>query len=179
MTEDRRVRRTQESLHGALMALIVEGGYGDITVQQLIDRADVGRSTFYSHYGSKDDLLVALLTHLVTDIENNLSDQSNSGFSSLGVFRHIAEHHDLFKSLIGNGGIDIVETAAVETLTERARHALVATTNRVPDVPTDLHAAFLARSLLALVAWWLDREMPYTPEDMAHYYDTLTLQDNL
>lgn len=172
--EDRRVRRTQERLHRALMSLIVETSYGSITVQQLIDRADVGRSTFYSHYASKDDLLVSLLTHLVSDIEDDIGDQPDIALSSLDVFRHVAGHHELFRSLIGNGGIDIVETAAVEMLTDRTRSSLERTGNRHSDVPTEVHAAFLARSLVSLVAWWLDHEMPYTPEAMARYFDTLT-----
>ncbi|MCP4222921.1 MAG: helix-turn-helix transcriptional regulator, partial [Actinomycetia bacterium] len=55
-SNDRRVRRTKQRLHEALMSLIVEKGYDKITVQDLIDRADVGRSTFYAHFETKDDL---------------------------------------------------------------------------------------------------------------------------
>lgn len=174
VTEDRRIRRTQERLHRALVSLIVETGYGNITVQQLIDCADVGRSTFYSHYASKDELLVSLLTHLVSDIEDNIGERADTALSSLGVFRHVADHHELFRSLIGDGGIDIVETAAVEMLTDWARSSLERTVSRRSDVPADVHAAFLARSLVSLVAWWLDHKMPYTPEAMARYFDALT-----
>jgi AcrR family transcriptional regulator len=55
---DRRVRRTRALLHQALIELILEKGYGRITVQDILDRADVGRSTFYSHYRDKDTLLL-------------------------------------------------------------------------------------------------------------------------
>ncbi|MBO0803611.1 MAG: TetR/AcrR family transcriptional regulator [Nocardiopsaceae bacterium] len=55
---DRRVRRTRALLHQALIELILEKGYGRITVQDILDRADVGRSTFYSHYRDKDALLL-------------------------------------------------------------------------------------------------------------------------
>src|SRR6516165_5904912 len=63
-TMDRRVQRTQDVLHQALMSLIIEKGYEVITVQDIIDRANVGRSTFYTHYVGKQDLLRAGLKHL-------------------------------------------------------------------------------------------------------------------
>ena len=56
---DRRVRRTQKSLHQALIALLLEKNYDTITVQEVLDRADVGRSTFYAHFQSKDELLMS------------------------------------------------------------------------------------------------------------------------
>src|SRR6202012_5392571 len=56
-TMDRRVRRTRDLLHRALLDLIAEKGYPHITVQDILDRADVGRSTFYTHYRDKEDLL--------------------------------------------------------------------------------------------------------------------------
>ncbi len=55
--EDRRVRRTRESLHKALISLALEKNYDSITVQEVLDRADVGRSTFYTHFQSMDELL--------------------------------------------------------------------------------------------------------------------------
>ncbi len=56
---DRRVRRTRELLRSALLSLIQEKGYDRITVQDILDRADIGRSTFYAHYRDKDDLFRA------------------------------------------------------------------------------------------------------------------------
>src|SRR5437870_7897295 len=56
---DRRVQRTRELLHKALIDLISERGYGAITIQDIVDRANVGRTTFYLHYSSKDDLFMS------------------------------------------------------------------------------------------------------------------------
>ncbi len=56
-TPDRRVRRTRENLFSALSELMQEKRYNKITIQDIIDRADVGRSTFYAHFETKDDLL--------------------------------------------------------------------------------------------------------------------------
>lgn len=172
MSEDRRVRRTRERLHHALMELVLEKGYHQVTVQDLTDRADVGRSTFYSHYATKDDLLVGLLDHLVDDIEGDLETEPSGGFPALAVFRHVAANADMFKALIGHGGIDLVEKAALDLLTERARSA------RWPQggtrIPDDIRAAFLAGSLMALVAWWLENDMSHPAETMAHAFNELT-----
>src|SRR6186713_2598586 len=61
---DRRVSRTRRALKEALTDLILEKGYEAVTVQHVIDRADVGRSTFYAHFLDKDDLLMAILADL-------------------------------------------------------------------------------------------------------------------
>src|SRR3989337_1502951 len=65
---DRRAARTQKALHGALMSLILRKGYEAITVQDIIDEADVGRSTFYSHYTGKEDLLRSGFQTLRTEL---------------------------------------------------------------------------------------------------------------
>jgi len=62
---DRRVRRTRESLHKALISLALEKHYDSITVQEILDRADVGRSTFYTHFQSMDELLIPALRNSV------------------------------------------------------------------------------------------------------------------
>jgi AcrR family transcriptional regulator len=54
---DRRAARTRRTLHDALIRLILRKGYDALTVQEIIDDADVGRATFYAHYRGKDDLL--------------------------------------------------------------------------------------------------------------------------
>ncbi len=177
--EDRRVRRTKQRLHTALMTLIVEKGYDKITVQDLIDRADVGRSTFYAHYETKDDLLLSGLDHLTADIELHMTDDpsaSNVILPSLGFFRHVADHHKLFKAMIGSRGIDLVHKAARDALTERARAVieLRAAAGERTGIPPDTRAAFAAGSLMAFLTWWLDNDMPHPPEVMADMYQQLT-----
>ncbi|MCP4965503.1 MAG: TetR/AcrR family transcriptional regulator [bacterium] len=178
-SNDRRVRRTKQRLHEALMSLIVEKGYDKITVQDLIDRADVGRSTFYAHFETKDDLLLSGLERLTTDIELHLVDDPSGAeaiLPSLGVFRHVADQHELFKAMIGSRGIDLVHQRAQEALTDRARSNIErrAAAGEQSDIPVEARAAFLAGSLMTFLAWWVDNDMPHTPEKMADMYRRLT-----
>ena len=66
--EDRRVRRTRRLLRDALVSLVLERGYAGITVEDITDRADLGRATFYSHYTDKDDLLGQVVSDLADDL---------------------------------------------------------------------------------------------------------------
>ncbi len=175
---DRRVRRTKQRLNDALESLIIEKGSDKITVQDLIDRADVGRSTFYAHYETKDDLLVSW-TELADDMELHMAqEQTDAGsiMPSLALFRHLGEHHHLYKAMLGGRGIDIVTEMIHSKLLGHATLVL----ERRPDtsdqttIPIEVRAAFLASSLLALLTWWLDNDMPYPPESMDQMYHELT-----
>jgi AcrR family transcriptional regulator len=159
------------------MSLIVEKGYDKTTVQDLIDRADVGRSTFYAHYETKDDLLVSSLDHITADMERHLTEglaAEESIIPSLGIFRHIAENHRQYRALLGSRGIDLVHEAATRILTDQALSAIERGVGRPSDIPPEVRAPFMAGSLLMLVDWWLDHGRPYPPETMADMYQRLT-----
>lgn len=177
--QDRRVRRTKQRLHTALMALIEEKSYDKITVQDLIDRADVGRSTFYAHYETKDDLLVSGLERLTADFELHMADDPSNAdaiLPSLGLFRHVADNLHLFKALFGSSGIDLVMKAGKDTLVGIARTRIDAQTSsgESSGIPPDARAAFAAGSLMAFLTWWLDNNMPYPPDKMADMYRQMT-----
>ncbi|GMQ86026.1 MAG: TetR/AcrR family transcriptional regulator [Acidimicrobiia bacterium] len=177
--QDRRVRRTKQRLQAALTSLIGEMSYDKITVQDLIDRADVGRSTFYAHYETKDDLLISGLDRLTVDMELHMADDPSAAdaiLPSLGLFRHAAENHERFRALIGSRGIDLVHKAAIDALTERARAAIDrrSAAGEHSSLPPDARAAFAAGSLMVLLTWWLDNDMPYPAETMADMYRQLT-----
>ena len=175
---DRRVRRTKQRLKDALGSLIVEKGYDKITVQDLIDRADVGRSTFYAHYETKDDLLLSW-TQLAADMELHMPQEETDAGSimpSLALFRHLGEQHHLYRAMIGSRGIEIVIEMVHGMLLRQATSEL----ERRPDasdqttIPIEVRAEFLASSLLALLTWWLDNDIPYAPESMDEMYQELT-----
>src|SRR6266705_7027751 len=77
--EDRRVRRTRESLHDALISLALEKNYDSITVQEILDRADVGRSTFYVHFSDKNELLISEMDNLREELSAAIERQRGTG----------------------------------------------------------------------------------------------------
>ncbi|MCH8990908.1 MAG: TetR family transcriptional regulator C-terminal domain-containing protein [Acidobacteria bacterium] len=94
----------------------------------------------------------------------------------LGVFRHVAENHRQIRALIGSRGIDLAQRAVLDALTERARSTIErrATAGEQSAVPADDRAAFFAGSLMAIITWWLDNDMPYPPESINEMYQELT-----
>src|SRR5215207_8911684 len=112
---DRRVRRTQELLRGALMALIMEKGYDRITVQDILDKADVGRSTFYAHYRDKEDLLLSGFDDIRTALaeEAHPRDTQAGGKADflqplLAVFQHVEGYRHTWPPLSRKGGADVI-----------------------------------------------------------------------
>src|SRR6478736_6489200 len=111
--DDRRSRRTRRMLGEALVALMLEKRYDTITVQEIINRANIGRSTFYAHYMDKEDLLQNEVAELVARLAGHM-DQSagrtegNRIIPSLELLRHICESHALIHALVRGGAIEPV-----------------------------------------------------------------------
>src|ERR1041384_4038846 len=103
---DARVRRTRDALGDALVALMQEKPFETITVQDVLDRAQVSRSTFYSHYSDKDDLLMSDAEEFFESISMALSahgDKSDRVFPVRGVFAHLSDVQPFYKALVKSG----------------------------------------------------------------------------
>src|SRR5918996_858713 len=99
--QDRRSQRTRHLVGEAFVELLKEKGYSAITVSDLIERANIGRSTFYSHYRDKDDLFVNELDRVIEVLSNGIPDQDDMPFfPSLELFRHVGEEYELYKALV-------------------------------------------------------------------------------
>src|SRR5215217_6067230 len=100
---DRRAARTRKALHEALIALILRKGYEPITVQDILDEANVGRSTFYAHYTGKEDLLRSgfkELRSVLTKAATSAPPNKSLGFS-LALFEHACAHKHIYRALVG------------------------------------------------------------------------------
>lgn len=179
---DRRVQRTRQLLRDALVALILEKGYEAVTVQDILDRANLGRSTFYAHFHDKGELLFSGFLELMTEFEaghkDTLSMKTPSGHDdlSLALFRHVEERRDLFKAMLGKHSGEMAVKQAHKYLTTYMRRHLKAT---MPDekkaaVPLEVTTHFLVSSFLSLLIWWLDHNRPYTADEMDGIYKQLT-----
>lgn len=112
---DRRVRRTRDALGDALVALMHEKPFAEITVQHLLDRAGVSRSTFYTHYRDKDDLFLSDVEDFLELMAFHLSrqgDRSNRMAPVRELFTHVAEWQEFHGVLVKAGKIrDFLELA--------------------------------------------------------------------
>lgn len=179
---DRRIQRTRQLLQDALIALILEKGYDKITVQNIIDRANVGRSTFYAHYLDKADLMESSVEQLRAELGQHMAEAGPDGgkeayLPSLALFRHTQKQHHLYKAMIGGQGIDIVVKAVGDALMSHAQaHFEQAEREGARlTIPVPVMTTYLAGSLYALVTWWLDNDMPYSPEQMNEMFVQLVM----
>ena len=155
---DRRVERTKRLLSEALRQLIRERDYDSITVQDILDRADVGRSTFYAHFRNKDHLLLGDFS------QGPVAQPWPTG--ELDLLEHLAENYDLYRSLAGTEGLPAAMGRLRRTLAEAWRARLTTGDGLWGEagVAPDVAEQFLTGALMAVVEWWLAAGMPYSPE---------------
>jgi len=195
---DRRPQRTRRQLSRALVGLITEKRFDDITVQNVIDRADVGRSTFYTHFRDKEDLLQKDWERFLDGFAQHI-DWDKAGHESfvpvVHLFSHLQDFQPFYKGLVRSRKTDSLFKTGASYLSRKIEISFTAKSgHRAPEtgsrtgvlatqlstgesptlqVPIPILANFLAVELFALLKWWLDHEMPYTPERMDEIYHQL------
>ena len=156
---DRRIRRTKAALRQALIALITERDYQSIGVQMIVDRADVGRSTFYAHYADKDELLAESLSALGA-LARQPDRADVPGPAALAfampLFQHVDEVRPMFAAMLGRRGPPVVQAAFLETVREILRE----------HVAREDAVHFIAAGFLALARWWVLEAPDHTAEEL-------------
>lgn len=169
---DRRSQRTQNSLHEALMLLMQEKRYDDITVQDIIDRANVGRSTFYAHYQDKEDLMTSGLMRLMQILSEMAAEPSVTGEERLlptrELFEHVQENQNLFRGMVRGRGLELFFEKGQEFWIQKITTDLQARLpkGKQPTVPIPIISQFVAGTFVTILRWWLDNKMPYSPKEM-------------
>ncbi len=175
--EDRRVKRTRKLLRDALLDLMLEKGYEAVTVQTIVDRANVGRSTFYAHFLDKRDLLESGHEQLRSALSREQPAAPGLLAFSLPMFRHAQANHRLYRSLVVKGGGAAVTEMAQRTIADLVQGELAALLppGATPPVPLELVVLHVVSSFLALLQWWLDHNMPHQPEEMDRLFRALVM----
>jgi AcrR family transcriptional regulator len=169
--EDARVRRTRDALGDALVALMQEKPFDTITVQDVLDRAHVSRSTFYSHYSDKDDLLMSDADEFFQALSMALSqhgDKSDRVFPVQEFFAHLSHVQPFFKALVKSGKYQENMELAREHFARGIERRLAELPRGQSIPPHELPAIAFAHAgaLMSLLVWWLDRGMRETPAEM-------------
>jgi AcrR family transcriptional regulator len=168
---DARIRRTHERLGSALMKLIQEKPIGSVTIQQVLDEASVGRSTFYLHFRNKNDLLLNQLETFLETMSTTLDtrkEQSDRVFAVSEMFGHIGSQKRAYRALATSGRLndffDLAEGYFVRGIERRLRESGRLRKMRQPELRA--RAVALSGSLLSLLRWWMDRDTKEAPAAM-------------
>ena len=177
---DRRQRKTREAIFSSFINLLSKKTYEHITVGEIIDNADIGRATFYSHFETKDFLLKELCDELfchIFDVEDNESghnhifdcNSKSSGF--LHLFQHIANNdNNLLKLLSGSNNELFLRYFKTALLKFAERELPLLKSEKNKTVPEGYLANHIASTFAETVRGWIENGRNETPEKMTEYF---------
>lgn len=174
---DRRQQKTRKAIFDALGTLLERKRFENITVQEIIDEANIGRSTFYAHFETKDDLLKEMCTDIFQHIFNDrLPQEADHDYSTgspnlelkLGhILYHLRESKGNLKGILdGESGELFMRFLKkyLRDLFERYKKDFSA------DIPADFLLHHLSASFAEAVKWWMTEDTKHSPEEVASYY---------
>ncbi len=180
---DRRKQRTQQLLRDALIELILEKGYDAVTVQEITDRANLGRATFYLHYPEgKEQLFLTILKEMFDDLKSRSMPISEDEFRAadnpmrLMPFQHVLEYRDLYRAtLLSQDGMAAIMNGVREYLATSLQERIEPFVPQ-DDLPVPLEALanYLSGAMISLVSWWLRQDKPYSAEEMSEIFFRLS-----
>ena len=177
---DRRVRRTRSALTDAFLALVVQKGYDKVTVQDILNRADIGRSTFYAHYRDKEALLLASFDDMQKELRSEIDTLAPAGQSidialpAVLVFEHAYRYKGVVRALCG--------TPAGKTVMQYLHEIIggVLADNLGPqqgangsELPVEVVAEFYTAAALGVLTWWVDHDFCHGPTWLTTTYRQL------
>jgi AcrR family transcriptional regulator len=168
---DRRALRTRDALGDALIELMQERPFKSITVQDVLDRAEVGRSTFYTHYRDKDDLFLSDVEdfwEMISSMLERSGEDSKRVAPVRELFSHVAEAKVFREALVTSGKVHDVMELGQGQFARAIEQRLVKLNAAQGAKPGQFVAAAhaLAGALFALLGWWIDRGMPVSAAEM-------------
>jgi AcrR family transcriptional regulator len=177
-SENDRVRRTCDRLGSAMRALLVEKPFDDITVQNVLERAGVSRSTFYTHYRDKNDLFLSDAEEFFEMMATALSrggENSDRVAPVRELFAHIAQVRPFYDALIASGRSDdllqLAQGHFARGIEQRFRELSRSAT--IPQHHRRAVAHALAGSMFSLLTWWVHHNMPSSTQEMDELFHQL------
>ncbi|HVA28243.1 MAG TPA: TetR/AcrR family transcriptional regulator [Candidatus Baltobacteraceae bacterium] len=180
---DRRIQKTEHLLREALASLIAEKPYDSIVIKEILHRANVGRSTFYTHFRDKDDLLVSGICRMVESVRSQNLRRSaiwheRMLWFSLPIFEyHYGHRHD--GRLTTGAGTAVQHARLQEVLAEMiaddVRAELKSRRKAAQSMPADLVVEYLASTFVLVLNWWIEAVRPLPPAQIDEVFRALVL----
>ncbi len=181
--EDVRIQRTRRLLQQALIELSVEMGFATVTVRDITRRAMVNRSTFYRYYLDKFDLLNQYMDEVQAATAEAALLAEKAGHSSAvppGLFvlvKHVEAHADFYRVMLSRNG----DPAFVERFRENSEgryRYLFSQVHSAADAkapPVEMKLAYISYAGVGVILWWLENDMPCSPEQLAIWLGQLSM----
>ena len=176
---DRRQRKTREAIFRAFVALLSEKNYNQITVAEVIERADIGRATFYAHFETKDYLLKELCQELFGHVfapedgaaHTHIFDCDTPDSAYVHLFRHLQKNDNYIRELLSSQNNELFLHYFRSSLTAYVRERLSLFEGRKnPGLPDDFWVHHIASTFVETVRWWIQGGMQQSPEQITKYF---------
>jgi AcrR family transcriptional regulator len=177
---DRRIAKSQEAIKKAIVELMADKNFDDITIQDISDRANVSRGTIYLHYLDKYDLLDKLIAEHINEMRVICESSSDLDFvdANLPWFEYLENHYLFFSTMLASKGAPSFRSQFREFLVEEFKDEVDATQGKNHGLNEDVILQFIVASYVGIVEWWITNGMPYPPHIMAEQVGIL-LERNL
>jgi len=179
----RRKQRTRDQLKASAAALLVEKGYEALTIQDITDRVDLARATFYIHFRDKDDAIWAVVQDSFDELSGALvleltkTPRSWHFQKLVRVFQYAEQNRGLLTAILGERGhIGLLRRLANYLAQFIQRDLDTGLMRSQPGVPADFAAQFMAGATIQVLSWWLKQPTTYTPEEIAALFYALEVQ---
>jgi AcrR family transcriptional regulator len=162
---DRRIQKTQNLLREALVSLIHEKNYDAIVVKEILDRANVGRSTFYTHFRDKDELLVSGIHDMLRSLQSTKPPSPAKLYEriiwfSLPIFEYHDQHRRNGEAKIGARGRAILhehlQKVLADLIADDVRKDLRGRRKTAVQIPPDLLVQHVASTFIQVLNWWME-----------------------
>jgi AcrR family transcriptional regulator len=181
---DRRIQKTRRLLHEALGSLIREKPYDSIVVQEILDRANVGRSTFYMHFRDKDELLISSIHDLLRSVRTAEPPPSRKRYErmirfSRPIFEHIHQHRHTGAANMGIRARAIIhehlQKVVSDLIADDVRKEFQSGRKQDRRIPPDLLVEYLASTFILVLNWWVESKHPLPPDQIDALFRSLVL----
>ncbi|MEQ2528424.1 TetR/AcrR family transcriptional regulator [Bacillaceae bacterium CLA-AA-H227] len=166
---DRRIAKSQEAIKQALIELMSEKGFDNITIQDIADRANVNRGTIYLHYLDKFDLLDKIMEEHINNMHNFCESATEMDFieSTVHCMEYLESNYLFFSTMLVSEGAPYFRNRFLKFNIEEFRKDVDITTGKNFGQNEDVVVQFVANAYVGVVEWWLKNEMPHPPHVMA------------
>jgi AcrR family transcriptional regulator len=169
---NRRIQRTRQLLQTALLQLIEEKGYDAISIQDITEKANLGRSTFYLHYPSKDALLLDHHAEFATHLklwklsrEELLSDEPQTAL--LRFLKELSRARDFYLKISRAKDSEFIMRGVRQQMIQNLSESLrMAFPDLSPNKPLEILTTYIIGAQLALIDWWMNQRTPYTADEI-------------
>lgn len=178
---DRRQKKTRQAVYNAFTQLLEKKSYSNITVQEIIDEANIGRSTFYAHFETKDELLRELCTEIFEHVFSEAleKEQTHDFSQSSGtldseithILYHLRDNRRYIRGILSSESGELFMRFFKEYLERLFEGAL---SEKISEIPREYLLNHMVCDFAETVRWWM-RNDSYSPEEISRFFLATTL----